>query len=145
MGRRKKATILENPNEFDFEVRPINIVPLGFESEAIDEVNKVLKQFKVVNPLLQYVGTTDEATFFRFEVEHQYPPKLDLIGRAIDSGNKIQVRITTSCIPLPEGSLPLAELYMNENGKYSFNNWLDVELEFKGLEDPRIRRVMKYP
>lgn len=143
MGRRKKADILENPQAFDFEIRPREIIPVGFENEAITKLSDLLGKFNIQNPLLTFVVATEEACFFRFDVEQTIEPLQDIIGRPIGEPTLLRLRVQTSCGPL---ETPLQEAYLfTEDGPKDFNGWADVEVEYKGEEDPRLRKALKYP
>lgn len=144
MGRRKKVDILENPEEHDFELRPRHIIPAGFETEAFTLLDGVFEKFNLGNPLLNFVVATDEATHFRYETEVTLPPDLDLLDRPVGDPKLLKLRIHAKCCRLDE---PLQEAYLfsEEEGVRAFNNWEDVEIEFKGTEDPRLRKLMKYP
>lgn len=143
MGRRKKSEILENPQDFDFEIRPREIIPAGFENEAITKFNELFGKFGITNPLLNFVVATEEATFFRFDVEHTIPAVQDILGRSIGEPEVLQMRIHANCCALEE---PLQSAYLFAEGdEKSFNNWNDVEIEFKGITDARLRKAYKYP
>src|SRR4051812_8979188 len=133
MGRRKKSDILENPQEFDFEVRPREIIPAGFETEAIIKFSELFDRFNISNPILNFVVATEDATYFRFDVQQIFPPREDIIGRPQGEPKILQMRIHASCCPLEE---PLQCAHLFEEGEAKvFNNWSEIEIEFKDVED----------
>lgn len=146
MGRRKKVEILENPTEFDFEVRPKEIIPEGFEHEVMQKISECLNAIDQpgTNPVLKLAIATNHATYFRFEGSKRLPALLDLADRPIGEDITIQLRIHGTCCVLEE-PLPEATLYSEDSVKPEFNGWQELEVEYKGPEDPRLRRLLKYP